>query len=106
MSGSGAALWVASRAMRGSAELGGVLFGLTVVAMHYTGMAGFATDAIIHWSMAYVAASVAGAVVFGGLAFHLARRPGKLAPIVLMVLGIVALHFTGMAAMTVIRWRP
>ena len=106
MLGSGAALWVASRAMRGSAELGGVLFGLTVVAMHYTGMAGFATDAIIHWSATYVAASVAGAVVFGGLAFHLARRPGKAAPVVLMVLGIVTLHFTGMAAMTVIPLAP
>ena len=106
MLGSGAALWVASRAMRGSAELGGVLFGLTVVAMHYTGMAGFATDAIIHWSATYVAASVAGAVVFGGLAFHLARRPGKAAPVVLMVLGIVTLHFTGMTAMTVIPLAP
>lgn len=102
MAGSGLALWAASRAMRWSAELGGVLFGLTVVAMHYTGMAGFATDAVIHWSPAYVAASIVGAVVFGGLAFNRARRSGKAAPVVLMVLGIVALHFTGMAAMTVI----
>ena len=101
MAGSGLALWAASRAMRWSAELGGVLFGLTVVAMHYTGMAGFATDAVIHWSPAYVAASIVGAVVFGGLAFNRARRSGKAAPVVLMVLGIVALHFTGMAAMTI-----
>lgn len=106
MAGSGLALWVASRAMRFSAELGGVLFGLAVTAMHYTGMAGFATDAVIHWSAAYVAASVVGAVVLGGLAFNQARRAARLAPVALMVLGIVALHFTGMAAMTVIPLAP
>jgi diguanylate cyclase (GGDEF)-like protein len=104
--GSALALWVASRAIRASAEIGGVLFGLTVVAMHYTGMAAFATDAVIHWSAAYVAASIVGAVVLGGLAFNRARRSDKTIPVVLMVLGIVALHFTGMAAMTVIPLAP
>jgi diguanylate cyclase (GGDEF)-like protein len=102
IAGSAVALWVASRTLRASAEIGGVLFGLTVVAMHYTGMAAFATDAVIHWSVAYVAVSVVGAVVFGALAFNRARRPGQVVPVALMVLGIVALHFTGMAAMTVI----
>ncbi|MBB5771887.1 diguanylate cyclase (GGDEF)-like protein [Brevundimonas vesicularis] len=102
IAGSALALWVASRGMRASAEIGGVLFGLTVVAMHYTGMAAFATDAVIHWSAAYVAASVAGAVFLGALAFNRARQSGKIVPVVLMVLGIVALHFTGMAAMTIV----
>jgi diguanylate cyclase len=102
IAGSALALWVASRRMPASAEIGGVLFGLTVVAMHYTGMAAFATDAVIHWSAAYVAASVAGAVVLGALAFNRARQSGKVVPVVLMVLGIVALHFTGMAAMTIV----
>lgn len=104
--GSALALWVASRAVRFSAEIGGVLFGLTVVAMHYTGMAAFSTDAVIHWSPAYIAVSIVGAVVFGALAFNRARRPGQIAPVALMVLGIVALHFTGMAAMTVIPLSP
>jgi len=102
IAGSALALWVASRRMPASAEIGGVLFGLTVVAMHYTGMAAFATDAVIHWSAAYVAASVAGAVGLGALAFNRARQSGKVVPVVLMVLGIVALHFTGMAAMTIV----
>ena len=102
IAGSALALWVASRRMPASAEIGGVLFGLTVVAMHYTGMAAFATDAVIHWSAPYVAASVAGAVVLGALAFNRARQSGKVVPVVLMVLGIVALHFTGMAAMTIV----
>ena len=106
IAGSALALWVASRTLRFSAEIGGVLFGLTVVAMHYTGMAAFATDAVIHWSAAYIAASIVGAVVFGALAFNRARRPGQIAPVALMVLGIVALHFTGMAAMTVIPLSP
>ncbi|MEN5362436.1 bifunctional diguanylate cyclase/phosphodiesterase [Brevundimonas intermedia] len=104
--GSGLALWAASRRGRFTAEIGGVMFGLTVVAMHYAGMAAFATDAVVHWSPAYVIASVIGAIVFGALAFNRARLPGQVAPVLLMVLGIVALHFTGMAAMTVIPFTP
>ena len=93
-----------------SAEIGGAVFGLTVTAMHYTGMAAFMTDAVVFWSPAYVVASVLCAIAAGAAAFHLASRPEAriataLAPLV-MVLGIVALHFTGMSALTVIPLAP
>ena len=48
--GSALALWVAAKRFRHAAELGGALFGLAVTAMHYTGMAAFAAEAVIHWS--------------------------------------------------------
>lgn len=108
--GSALALWLAARRFRHSVELGGVVFGLAVTAMHYTGMAAFAAEAVIHWSPAYVIASVIGAVVLGALAFHRVRAAGRAgtvwSAVGLMVGGIVALHFTGMAAMTVIPFAP
>ncbi|WP_292069451.1 bifunctional diguanylate cyclase/phosphodiesterase [Brevundimonas sp. UBA7534] len=106
IAGSALALSVASRRCRFAPEVGGALFGLTVTAMHYTGMAAFAAEAVVHWSAAYVAASMAGAIVLGAAAFNRAcaagRNGGLLGAVLLMVAGIVALHFTGMAAMTVI----
>lgn len=106
IAGSALALSVASRRFRFAPEVGGALFGLAVTAMHYTGMAAFAAEAVVHWSAAYVAASMAGAVVLGAAAFNRAcaagRNGGLLSAVLLMVAGIVALHFTGMAAMTVI----
>ena len=110
IAGSVLALTVAARRFRFAAELGGGLFGLAVTAMHYTGMAAFAVEAVILWSPVYVAVSVVGAVVLGGLTFNRARAAGRnggtLAAAVLMVGGIVTLHFTGMAAMTIIPFAP
>ncbi|WP_395944520.1 EAL domain-containing protein [Brevundimonas sp.] len=110
IAGSALALTVAARRFRFAAELGGALFGLAVTAMHYTGMAAFAAEAVIQWSAAYVAASVVGAVVLGALTFNRARAAGRNGPIwlavALMVGGIVALHFTGMAAMTILPFAP
>lgn len=108
--GSALALWFGSRQMRFAAPIGGVLFGLAVTLMHYIGMKAFAAEAVIHWSPEYVAASIIGAVVFGGLAFEVARRAGRSGSTrpaaLLMVGGIVTLHFTGMAAMIVIPFAP
>jgi len=110
IAGSAAALWIAARRFRGAAEIGGGLFGLTVVGMHYTGMEAFALEAVVQWSVAYVAASVVGVVLFGVLAFNRAVAAGRNGnlwlAILLMVVGIVVLHFTGMAAMTVIPFAP
>src|SRR5262249_38345031 len=56
----GASLGVASILRFGlSREVGGALFGLGVVGMHYTGMAAFAAQAFVVWDPLYVAASVA-----------------------------------------------
>jgi len=108
--GSALALTVAARRFRFAAELGGALFGLAVTAMHYTGMAAFAAEAVVQWSAAYVIASVIGAVVLGALTFNRAHAAGRngstWGAVGLMVGGIVALHFTGMAAMTIIPFAP
>ncbi|WP_374388627.1 EAL domain-containing protein [Brevundimonas sp.] len=108
--GSALALWVAAKRFRHAAEMGGALFGLAVTAMHYTGMAAFAAEAVIHWSPSYVAASVVGALMLSALAFNRARAAGRngamWSAVGLMVAGIVALHFTGMAAMIVIPLGP
>lgn len=108
--GSAIGLWIGARRPRASAMLGGGVFGLAVVSMHYLGMAAFAVEGVIHWSAAYVAASVVGAVLLGASAFEVTRRAGRNGATwpgaLLMVGGIVVLHFTGMAAMTVVPFAP
>jgi len=127
--GCGVALWIGSRKARLAAPLGGAVFGLAVAAMHYTGMSAFAADAIVYWSVPYVAASLIATVIFGGAGFWMVAKgdltvaglqrvgiAGRSSRIgvqatrrlaaVLVVLCIVSLHFTGMAAMTVLPLAP
>ena len=109
--GSAAALSVATLGGRRPAIVGGCLFGVAVTAMHYTGMAAFAIEALVEWSAAYVIASVIAVMAFGAMAFARAesaarRKVRDVTPILLMTGGIVALHFTGMAAMTVTPLAP
>ncbi len=86
-------------------EIGGAVVGLAIPAMHYTGMAAYHVDGIIEWSAPYIAASVATSVVFASLAVSVAARRSvpysNYVAIVLLVLSIVSLHFTAMAAVNV-----
>lgn len=104
------ALGLGARPFRFAAELGGALFGLTVTAMHYTGMGAFTAEAVVSWSAAYIAVSVVAAVIGGAVAFGLIGRGGlkheTLWATGAMVLTIVALHFTGMGALTVMPLAP
>ncbi|WP_206240288.1 bifunctional diguanylate cyclase/phosphodiesterase [Novosphingobium terrae] len=108
--GSGLALSVGAREGRWSGEIGGVIFGLAVTVMHYTGMAAFAVRGAVLWDTAVLAGSVLGAVVLGALAFRQARAAGRegtlYGAVALMVASIVVLHFTGMAAMTIVPFAP
>jgi len=105
-----AALLVGSLKMRRAPELGGALFGLTIATMHYVGMAAFMTEALIIWHVVYVVASVISAVVFGALAFRIVAtaksRHWLILSSLVMVLAIVALHFTGMGALEIIPLAP
>ncbi len=106
ITGAGAGLALASNASRRFApELGGAMVGLAVAAMHYTGMMAYHVAGIVDWDSAYVAASVALSVVFSAVALgQTVRRPhrlSELAGIALLVLAIVSLHFTAMAAVSV-----
>ena len=92
--------------LRLAPEIGGGLAGLAIASMHYTGMAAYKLSSPVAWNLRIVAASVALAVLIGALAFNQIIRNkyryslplGKIS----FALGIIVLHFTGMAAMTVL----
>lgn len=104
------AMILGGRPGRRSAMIGGGVFGVAVAVMHYTGMAAFTAEATVFWSWPYVAGSIVAALIGGALAFDVAARPfeglKRQSGAVLLVLTIVALHFTGMAAMTVLPFAP
>jgi diguanylate cyclase (GGDEF)-like protein/PAS domain S-box-containing protein len=105
-----AGLSVAAQRVPLSAELGGVFFGCGVAIMHYVGMAAFSVDGAIVWNSAYIVASMLCAVAISGLAFRLAATgdPGwsTYGASATLVLAIISLHFTGMAAMSVMPYAP
>jgi signal transduction histidine kinase len=85
--------------------LGGALFGASIVAMHFIGIAAINAPATFHWDWAYVAASLAISIVLGAamLRSFVQGRGWKQQVVTtnLMVLAIAGLHFTAMAALTV-----
>jgi NO-binding membrane sensor protein with MHYT domain/two-component sensor histidine kinase len=100
---SGLGLGIALLRAPNSAALGGAVVGLGVAAMHYTGMAALHLPATAEWDIAYVAASLVISTVFSSLAMLAAsrgRESFRLLGTGLLVLGIVGLHFTAMAAVT------
>mgnify|MGYP003575303008 CR=1 FL=1 len=110
MAGCALALTLGAMKTRWAPLAGGAVFGLGVTAMHYTGMAAFTAEALVIWSPVYVIASAIAAIGGGMLAFragadHGRKRRTLLAP-TLLVLTIVALHFTGMGALSVLPFAP
>ena len=86
--------------------VGGILVGLGISAMHYTGMAGFRTAGVVQWDRDLVATSVIASVVFSMLAVHLSRFAetgrGRYGAPAALVLAICSLHFTAMGAVTIL----
>ncbi len=84
----------------------GAIVGLTVAAMHYTGMTAYHITGFVEWDPIYVAASVALSITVAALAFHVVNnRNQKNAHhhgVAIFVTSVVLLHFTGMSAVTVI----
>ncbi|WP_322417112.1 putative bifunctional diguanylate cyclase/phosphodiesterase [Mesorhizobium huakuii] len=106
MVGTGAGFGLALDKGRGLApEWGGCLVGLAISAMHYTGMIAYHVAGIVEWDAFYVVASVLIAMAFAAVAIGQAvRRPQRWSHylgIGLLVLAIVGLHFTAMAAVAV-----
>jgi diguanylate cyclase (GGDEF)-like protein len=85
--------------------VGGAMVGLTISAMHYVGMAAYHVNGIVEWNAVYVAASVACSTVFSIAALIVVLRPERTYSLYgatfALVLAIVSLHFTGMAAVSV-----
>jgi len=87
--------------------IGGVLMGLGISSMHYTGMAAMDVSPPIRYDLRIVAASIAIAIAASltalWIAFTLRSNAGrliyaKLGSAVIMGLAIVGMHYTGMAA--------
>jgi NO-binding membrane sensor protein with MHYT domain len=95
-----------STAPRTRILIGGVLAGLGVAAMHYTGMAAMRLNGEIHYSGTEVALSIAIAVVAATVALWLTLVVNK--PVAIFVSALVmgvavnGMHFTGMMAMSVL----
>lgn len=85
--------------------IGGVLAGLGVAGMHYTGMAAMHLDGEIDYSPTRVGMSIGIAVVAAAVALWLAvtvRKPvAILAAALIMGVAVNGMHFTGMSAMSV-----
>jgi diguanylate cyclase (GGDEF)-like protein/PAS domain S-box-containing protein len=85
---------------------GGMLLGAGIASMHYIGMSALELPGVISWDASYVAASLVCSGAFGVLALLAFMRSGsglkgRLLATVLMALGVVSLHFTAMAAVTI-----
>lgn len=82
--------------------LAGILLGGSVSGMHYVGMLAYGVQGLTIWDPAYVIASVALAITCALGALWFAARGRRLTALGFFVLCILTLHFTGMAALTVI----
>ena len=88
------------------AVAGGLAIGAGITLMHYIGMLGFRTVGHLRWDAAYVAGSVAlGA--FLAIPALLVAGPGAPVPRrmlagLILTAAIVAMHFTGMTAVTIV----
>ncbi|MGF9691822.1 bifunctional diguanylate cyclase/phosphodiesterase [Rhizobium sp. 0TCS1.26] len=87
-------------------EAGGVIMGLGIAAMHYTGMAAYTVPGTIIWREEYVVASVLFGAVFGALTTNKVVRPRnrfcKYTGALALVSGIVTTHFIAMSAVEVV----
>ncbi|CAN7404318.1 putative bifunctional diguanylate cyclase/phosphodiesterase [Neorhizobium sp. LjRoot104] len=87
-------------------EAGGMVMGLGIAAMHYTGMAAYEVPGVIGWDRSYVIASLILAGLFGALTTNRVLRPVtrfcQYGSVLAMILAIATTHFTAMGAMDVI----
>ena len=80
---------------------GGVVVGLAIASMHYTGMLAYRISGISHWDRSYVVASIALSVVLSVIAMRRGTRGDQGASRYMglwLAFAIAALHFTAMAA--------
>ena len=100
--GSGFAIAAMGKSRRASL-IGGAVIGLSVAAMHYSGMMAYQVVGLIEWDPTYIAASVIAAVVLGAVSLdRLYSKADRIVTLAIFVATVVSLHFTGMAAVTVI----
>jgi diguanylate cyclase (GGDEF)-like protein/PAS domain S-box-containing protein len=85
---------------------GGLLIGLGVGAMHYTGMSSFVTQGHVTWEAATIGASVVLGVIGASISLLLAGDARKFSAQILgaaaLTVAVCSLHFTGMGAITIV----
>jgi diguanylate cyclase (GGDEF)-like protein len=104
---SAAGLFLATSRTKGvQGECGGVVIGLGIVAMHFTGMAGLEVAGRIEWDWTLVGVSVLFALCFGTATTHILARHcfrfSRPLAMVLLVIAICTMHFTAMGAATLV----
>jgi NO-binding membrane sensor protein with MHYT domain len=86
--------------------LGGAMIGAGIATMHYIGMAALRAPAQQHWDAGYVLASIAVAMTFAAAAVRVSScgpvLRSRMLAVGLLALAIVGLHFTAMAAVTLV----
>jgi diguanylate cyclase (GGDEF)-like protein len=83
---------------------GGMIVGLAIALMHYTGMLAYRVEGIVTWNVPYVGSSIVLSVVLSAIAVYCGSRCNRSSGNLmasLLALAIAALHFTGMAAIQV-----
>lgn len=82
--------------------VGGAIFGATVAAMHYTGMAAYKLPGYIAWDPKIIVTSVAFGMILGAAGFHQIVYPVTrycwLGGAFFIILAICSMHFIGMTA--------
>jgi NO-binding membrane sensor protein with MHYT domain len=90
--------------------IAGPLAGLGVAVMHYLGMYGMRFGGFFDWSAPLVILSVAIAIVAATvalwLAFHTPKKSHRVAAAVLMGVAVCTMHYTGMAAASLLCTTP
>ncbi|HEX4736821.1 MAG TPA: EAL domain-containing protein [Allosphingosinicella sp.] len=97
--------WAALSRGRAAPPLAGAIIGAGIATMHYIGMAAVIVSGRIFWDSGLATASVAIGIGFAAAATALqARRPqaGSWLPALLLTVGICGMHFTAMAAASVL----
>ena len=88
------------------AETGGVVVGLGIIGMHFTGMMGLEGALHLEWDRNLVTIAVLSAMAFGAATSHLlSRQPFRgrqWLAVVSLVLAICCLHFIAMGAATLV----
>jgi NO-binding membrane sensor protein with MHYT domain len=108
----GVGLFIAGFGRRGAPRIitGGIIAGLGVATMHYTGMGAMRLDGQINYDPSLVAASVVIAVVAATVALWftaiLRRKAIIFGAALIMGVAVCGMHYTGMAAMSVQLEKP
>ncbi len=89
---------------RFAVEIGGLILGLGIAAMHYTGMAALTIAGSIGWNTTFVICSILSGCLLGMLAMNRFARPCSrycgTVSIACLMFAIASVHFTGMSAIT------